>query len=246
MSVRFWQERLYKVPLSRDPVSRFYRTLDGYVRTSLWVLDVGAGPGEENPYALRDRVRKLIGIDRDPRVESNPLLYAGLIADGGSLPFKDDSFDVAFSIYVLENIVAPRALASELRRILRPVRLFLALTPSRFHYVSLIASFTPTRFHRWINNRRARKDQDTSPIHYRLKSRRQLQTHFRDKGFGIVEFDQFEVQPNYLLFSTPTYLLGALYERIANACDWLASLRVNFTRILGNTKSGQVASGCSC
>jgi len=238
MCVREWQERLYKDPLSRDPVARFYRTLDRYLNPGSRVLDVGAGAGEENPYALKGRVGKLFGIDRDPRVGSNPLLHAGLVADGGALPFKDNSFDLAFSIYVLEHIAEPRPLVSELRRVLRPGGLFLGLTPSRFHYVSLIAACTPTWFHKWVNRKRGRKSEDTFPTQYRLNSRGSIRRHFGDQGFELVEFDTFEVQPHYLKFSTPSFLVGAAYERIVNRCDWLSCFRVNFTCVLRNMKAG--------
>lgn len=238
MSVRFWQERLYKDPLSRDPVARFHRTLDRHLDSSMRVLDVGAGAGEENPYSIKGRVRRLVGIDRDPRVGRNPLLDAGFLADGGALPFKDDSFDLAFCIYVLEHIASPGSLASELARVIRPGGYFLALTPSRFHYVSLIAACTPTAFHQWINEKRGRKARDTFPTQYKLNSRRQVQSHFGTVGFDLVEFDSFEVQPNYLMFSTPTFLAGSIYERVVNACDCLASLRVNFTCVLRNAKPG--------
>lgn len=237
MSVKFWQDRLYRDPLTRDPVARFYLTLSRHLNPSFRVLDLGAGAGEENPYRLKDRVGTLIGIDRDPRVGRNPLLESGVIGDGGALPFRDNSFDLAFSIYVLEHIVRPRRLAGELRRILRPGGVFLALTPSRFHYVSLIAACTPTGFHRWINRKRGRKDQDTFPTQYKLNSRRQLTREFGDEDFELVEFDTFEVQPNYLTFSTPSFLLGALYERLVNRCDFLASLRVNFICVLRNSKT---------
>lgn len=243
MSVRFWQDRLYRDPLRRDPVGCFYRTLDRYLSPSSRVLDLGAGAGEENPYSFRGRVAKLLGVDRDPRVGRNPLLDRGLVADGSALPFKQDSFDVVFSIYVLEHIEFPDPLVCELRRVLRPGGLFLALTPSRFHYVPVIAAWTPTGFHRWINRRRGRKDEDTFPTRYRLNSRRQLQKHFVTAGFELIEFDQFEVQPNYLMFSTPTFLLGSLYERVVNGFDCLASLRVNFTCVLRNTKKASDSVG---
>jgi SAM-dependent methyltransferase len=236
MSVADWKERLYKDALSRDPVARFYQTLYRFLRPDQKVLDLGAGAGEENPYDIKGKVGRLIGIDLDPRVGTNPLLHAGLLANGGTLPFKDDSFDLAFSIYVLEHIADPRPLASELRRILRPGGVFLALTPSRFHYVSLIASLTPTWFHKWINQRRGRKAIDTFPTQYKLNSRGQVKKHFGPQGFEVAEFECFEVQPNYLTFSTPTFLLGAAYERTVNAVGWLSPFRVNFICALKNLK----------
>jgi SAM-dependent methyltransferase len=240
MSVRDWEDRLYKDAFSRDPVARFHRTLDRHLQQGARILDVGAGAGEENPYQIKSRVATLIGIDRDPRVGRNPLLSAGLVADGGTLPFRENSFDLAFSIYVLEHIAEPQPLAAELRRVLRPGGLFVALTPSRFHYVSLIASCTPTAFHKWINRKRGRKEQDTFPTQYKLNSRGAIRKQFGTQGFEVVEFDTFEVEPHYLKFSTPTFLLGAAYERVVNGCGWLSAFRVNFTCVLRNTKVGAV------
>jgi SAM-dependent methyltransferase len=199
-------------------------------------LDFGAGAGEENPYSLKGNVRKVIGVDPDPRVGTNPLLHAGLVSSGENLPFRESTFDAAFSIYVLEHIEKPPVIVSELRRVLKPGGLFLALTPSRFHYVSLIASCTPTSFHKWINKKRGRKEVDTFPTQYKLNSYRQLQAEFGKGGFDLVGFDSFEVQPNYLMFSSLTFLLGAAYERVVNRCEWLSSLRVNFICVLRNRK----------
>ena len=228
MSVQAWRERLYPDPVLRDPVARFRRALDRHVRPDAHVLDVGAGAGAESPYDLKGRVARLVGIDLDPRVGRNPLLDAGLPASVDQLPFRDGTFDLAFSIYVLEHIARPERLAAEIHRVLKPGGHFVALTPSRFHYVSLIASCTPTRFHRWLNAKRGRAPEDTFPTQYKLNSRGQLQRHFGAAGFDLAGFEAFEVQPNYLTFSTPTYLLGAAYERIVNAFDSLAALRVNF------------------
>jgi SAM-dependent methyltransferase len=236
MSVATWRERLYKDLLTRDPVARFHRTLGKYLGASKAVLDIGAGAGEENPYDLKGKVRNLVGIDLDPRVGKNPLLHSGLLADCGKLPFKDNTFDLAFSIYVLEHIANPPGLVSELRRVLKPGGIFLSLTPSRFHYVSLIASCTPTWFHQWINERRGRKAKDTFPTQYKLNSHGQVRKHFEKRDFVLEGFETFEVQPNYLTFSTPTYLLGAAYERTVNAVGWLSPFRVNFICALKNLK----------
>jgi SAM-dependent methyltransferase len=241
MSVSYWRERLYKEPLSRDPVARFHLKLDKFLRPSHSVLDLGAGAGEENPYDLKPKLRKLIGVDLDPRVGKNPLLHGGLVADGGALPFADNSFDLAFSIYVLEHIARPAGLVAELQRVLKPGGLFLSLTPSRFHYVSLIASCTPTWFHKWVNERRGRRSADTFPTQYKLNSRGQVWKHFVKKGFALEDFDTFEVQPHYLTFSTPTFLLGAAYERTVNALGWLSPFRVNFICVLRNQKGGAVS-----
>lgn len=140
------------------------------------MLDLGAGAGK-NRYHLKGRVRSIVGVDFDPRVAHNPLLDRGVVAKPGPLPFDDNSFDVVFSIYVLEHVNNPAELVAEIRRVLRPGGIFLALTPNRYHYVSLIASATPISFHKWLNKRRGREMEDTFPTAYQMNTRRALRRY---------------------------------------------------------------------
>jgi SAM-dependent methyltransferase len=225
VGVHWWEARLYPTKLSRDPVAKFLSQLHSVVYKNADVLDIGAGAGK-NPYNLKGNVRSIVGADLDPRVAENPMLDSGVVIGGGPLPFADDSFDVIFSIYVLEHISQPAEFVMEIRRVLRPGGVFLALTPNRYHYVPLISTLTPTAFHKWLNKRRGRESEDTFPTVYKMNTRRALTNYFR-RGFRCESFRLIEVEPHYLKFSTPTFLLGALYERLVNSVDWLASFRVN-------------------
>lgn len=221
------QQRFYPHPERSDPVVAFVRHLERVVKPCHDVLDLGAGAGELNSYALKGRVRRLVGIDRDPRVASNPLLDFGFRADMTELPFRNESFDVVFSIYVLEHVEHPNALVSEISRVLRPGGLCLALTPNLFHYVTMMARLTPMKFHRWFNEKRGRASEDTFPTFYRLNSRGALTRCFREAGFSTATVDSIEVQPNYLTFHAVAYALGTAFERIVNATELLSVFRVN-------------------
>jgi len=225
-SVSRWQDRLYPTEDARDPVLQFRHVLETYVASDAVVLDVGAGAGR-NAYDLKGRVGRLVGADITPRVLDNPLLDEGVIADVTDLPFEDDTFDVAFSIYVLEHIEEPERFVREMGRVLRPGGYFLSLTPNRYHYVTLASSMTSTGFHKRLNARRGRPEEDTFPTAYKMNSRRALTTYFEGAGFDVDLMSTIEVQPNYLAFSTPTFLLGAAWERLVNATPMLAGLRVN-------------------
>jgi hypothetical protein len=76
-----------------------------------------------------------------------------------------------------------------------------------------------------LNERRGRPTEDI-PTFYRMNSRRALCRQFGAAGFEQVHCGTIEVQPNYLTFSTPTFLVGAAYERMVNSTEWLAPLRV--------------------
>lgn len=137
------QNHFYPAPGSRDPVLQFMRMLYDFVEPTSQVLDIGAGAGEKNVYKLKGRCREIIGVDLDSRVASNPLLDKGLVADVERLPFERGSFDVVFSICVLEHIEKPRKFVAEVKRVLRPGGHFLTLVPNQFHYVTFLSKMTP-------------------------------------------------------------------------------------------------------
>jgi SAM-dependent methyltransferase len=182
-------------------VAAFVRRLERIVKPTDDVLDLGAGAGELKTHALKGRVHRLVGVEVDPRVGTNRLLDAGIRADIAMLPFRDCSFDVVFSIYVLEHVYRLGELVAEVRRVLRPGGVCLMLTPNLFHYVTLFSQLTPTRFHKWINRKRGRPTQDTFPMVYRRNSRRALDAHFNGAWLERVSIDLIEVQPNSLMFS---------------------------------------------
>ena len=227
MSVASWQSWFYPDPAKLDIHQQFLDELERHLTPRSTVLDIGAGAGELNAYDLKGRVRRIVGVDLDPRVVENPLLDEGVVGEAGTLPFPDATFDVAFSIYVLEHIQDPASFAAEVQRVLKPGGVFLALTPNRWHYVPVIAALTPTSFHRWINERRGRAAEDTFPTFYRMNTRGSQRRIFESAGFETATLTMLETQPNYLKFSTPTFLAGVAYERVVNASALFSAFRVN-------------------
>jgi len=80
-SVDWLSDRLYKTHESREPTLGFIELLHQYITPSSTVLDLGAGAGEIDykDYKLRGRCQKIIGVDLDPRVETNSLVDEGII-----------------------------------------------------------------------------------------------------------------------------------------------------------------------
>ena len=231
LSVRWWQDRLYPSPESRDTVRRFVQEVYGYVSASSIVLDVGAGKGKNNTYSLKGNCQEIVGIDLEPGVRENPLLDRGVVGSALEMPFPDETFDVIFCIYVLEHIADPPSLVGELRRLLKPGGVLLTLTPNLWHYVSLIGLLTPTWFHKWYNAKRGGDEDDTFPTYYRMNTLAGLRRLFSESGFKTLSIGAIEGQPNYLCLFLPAFLLGAIYERIVNSCSVFECLRVNIIGI---------------
>ena len=238
LTVSWWRQRLYPQPAAHDPLTKFLAQMEQEIGPDKTVLDIGAGAGELNAYNYRGRVKRVVGVDLDPRVTENPLLDKGVVGSAYELPFADASFDLAFCIYVLEHIDDAQRFVQEVGRVLKPGGVFLCLTPNKFHYVPMIASLTPHSFHEWYNRWRGRADEDTFPTCYRLNSRRDMRRHFTAAGFDRCDMQMVEAPPNYLMFSVPTFLAGAAYERVVGGSHLLQDLRVNIIGRFQKAQSG--------
>jgi SAM-dependent methyltransferase len=137
------------------------------------------------------------------------------------LPFDDTSIDIVFSDNVAEHLES-----SEIARILRSGGRFLFKTPNRWHYMPLIASLTPIRFHRWFNQRRGRAEADTFPTLYRANSKSAVEKLATKADLLVEAIERIEGRPEYLRLSPVTYLAGAVYGRAVNAAPFPAPFRI--------------------
>jgi len=217
----------YYQPDEYDNDIMFLEKIQSTVQPDMHILDAGAGTGEKFRYDLREQVKELVGVDLDPRVESNQRLHRGVKADITSTPFENEYFDIVFSRYVLEHVTEPQKFLKEIWRVLKPGGRFLFLTPNKWHYVCLVSRLSPHSFHGWVNRRRGRNESDTFPTTYRLNSRSDIRREFATAGFVERDLIMRECCPNYLTFALPAFLLGVAYERLGNSTGLLSGLRVN-------------------
>ncbi|PJI89785.1 class I SAM-dependent methyltransferase [Sphingomonas koreensis] len=190
------------------------------------VLDLGAGAGIVAEMDFRGQAARICGVDLDPRVIDNPMLDEGKVADGGSIPYPDASFDLVFSDNVVEHLDMPEQVFAEVRRVLKPGGLFLFKTPNRTHYMPLIARMTPHKFHQFINRKRGRQETDTFPTRYRANTLGDARNVARAAGFDVIGIERIEGRPEYMRITPPTYLAGFIYERLVNSTSLLAPFRI--------------------
>jgi hypothetical protein len=177
-----------------DPVAQFVNRLNSVVKPGHRVLTSEPGRVEcvcaqgARPADRRRRSR--------PARQREPALDAGLSADIYALPFRDNSFDVAFSITPEHVDRQPnrrdRACCLAWRRVPVP-------DAERVPLRDLRPRLTPTSFHRWANERRGRR-RTTFPTCYQLNCA-SFEQHFSAAGLTRSYRRAIEVQPNYLTFS---------------------------------------------
>ena len=204
----------------------FRRALLDVVQPDWVALDLGAGTGLVRQMNIRGLVRKVCGVDPDPRVLSNAALDEAKVGIGEKIPFEDESFDLVFSDNVLEHIQTPVAAFREIHRTLKPGGVFLFKTPNRFHYVPVLAQLTPHRAHQFVNRLRGRASADTFPTHYLANTPATIRRLARKAHFSINELRLIEGRPEYLRMTALTYVAGLAYERLVNSVPPLSPFRV--------------------
>jgi len=221
-----WIDRTFYPTYGKNWDDRLLRErIVGRLAPNSVVLDFGAGAGIVGHMDFRGLAGKICGVDVDPRVAHNPLLDEGRVIDGQSIPYGDATFDLVFADNVLEHLAEPQVIFAEICRVLKPGGVFLFKTPNRWHYVPLIARLTPLSFHRWINRRRGRAEDDTFPTHYLANSRGSIR-RLAATGLEVEAIELVEGRPEYLRMHPAPYAVGVVYERLVNSLPFLAGLRV--------------------
>jgi SAM-dependent methyltransferase len=174
------------------------------------VVDLGAGRGawfyedrSEPRRRLRDfksMVARVIGLDVDPVVLTNPTTTENAVIRDDRLPLDDASVDVIVSEYVLEHIEKVPVFVAEIDRVLKPGGYFFARTPHKYHYVSVAARWVRNASHVAFLSRAQphRKAEDVFPTAYRLNTMADIRRNFE-------RYEDF----SYLDASEPSYFFGS-------------------------------------
>lgn len=169
---------------------QFYQRVNALLTPDMTVVDLGAGRGAfvdvEAPYTqslqtLKGKVAKVIGLDVDPVVLTNPVVdEAHVIGKDGRLPLDDLSVDVIVSDWVFEHIDDPKLFASEVDRVLRPGGWVCARTPSKWSPISVAARMVPNKMHAKVleSVQPGRKAEDVFPTRYRMNTLSDLRSIF--------------------------------------------------------------------
>jgi SAM-dependent methyltransferase len=161
-------------------------------------------------------------VDFPARISGVELCRADLASTG----LESASVDLIMARSVMEHVADPRAVYSEVARVLRPGGHFIFLTANLWDYASLIAAAIPNRFHPWIVARtEGREEHDVFPVEYKSNTRRAILKAAGGAGLRLERFDYLGQYPCYFMFNGALFLLATGYEKLISSCRALHWLR---------------------
>jgi SAM-dependent methyltransferase len=207
-----------------DGSVEFYSRINALLSPSMTVLDYGAGRGAQlerntSPYRtslckLKGKVQKLVGVDIDDAVLSNPYMdEARQISPNEALPFEDSTFDLIYADWVLEHVDHPEHFVNEVHRLLKPGGWFCARTPNRWGMIGIGTNLIPNSLHTRILRvlQPSRKDIDVFPTVYRMNTLRKI-SHY----FPVSDWNNF----SYITNSEPPYVQRSILAMRAVQFVW--------------------------
>lgn len=210
-----------------DGTIAFYARVNALIDSGSVVLDFGCGRGQfqddpvpwrRNLRILKNKAKRVIGLDVDPAAATNPYIDEYLeIGPAGVWPIADGSIDMVVCDCVIEHLDDPDAFFREARRVLRAPTGHLAIrTPNALSYVGIAQRLIPNRHHSRVLARvqESRRPEDVFRTVYRCNTIPRLRRKLIEYGFDAVVYGH-EAEPGYLEMSRLFYFLGVIHQKIA-------------------------------
>jgi len=197
------------------PSSRLYQEMvAARLKPETRVLDLGCGRGGVME-RLHPQAGFAAGLDPDLQslCEHRAPALALCCGLAQSLPYHEDTFDLACCSWVLEHLADPARAFAEATRVLAPKGRFLFLTPNARHPLLLLnraLGWTRGRLANWLYDR---AQADTFRAFYRANTAPQIERLAEVAGLERVSL-HFVGDPTYLAFNEPLFHLACLLERV--------------------------------
>lgn len=179
-------------------------------------LDLGCGKKSEVTL-IEGKVRSLTGMDAlYSAIKENETPMRRTVGDSTALPFKDGSFDVIVSQWMMEHIADPAGVLKECHRVLRKGGNVVMVTNSKYHPMMFMSSILPRGFRDWLKKIILPSfiEEDTFDTFYVFNSLADTDAAMTAAGFTR-KFASYTGAP-FFMYSRLLFKLSEWYERLTD------------------------------
>lgn len=214
---QLFYKRKFKVahPEWDDSMVLLTKLVEQYMPKRPSVLDAGCGHGNFVVDELKEKLGRVVGVDATAEdAANNTSIDELVVANLERLPFENNSFDLAVSLWVLEHIQNPQAVFKEIARVLQPGGLFAFVTPNSRNFLIRLRKFMSHEFaEKLVLKLYGREHHHTFDVFYRANSVNMLQSLAKAHGFEPVVLQE-NFDPSYTSFGAISYFITQLTYKI--------------------------------
>ena len=194
----YWPVEKRLVPGLRYSMSHFEEAARDQIDSNTCWLDVGCGhhflanwKGAKEEQALVHSAARVVGIDLDLEALSRHRSFSQLaMANAGTLPFPDETFNLVTANMVMEHIENPVSVFAELARVLGPGGVLLFHTPNSKALSVRFARLVPDFVKRpLVVLTEGRTNEDVFHTHYAVNTAREIQDTAQATGFEVARLE---------------------------------------------------------
>ncbi len=212
--------------------------LDHFVRPSIRWLDLGCGRRLLGPWradaehALVSRSDRVFGVDRDlASLRDNDTIPLRCLAEAGTLPFRNESFDLVTANMVFEHLREPEHEIAEIWRLLTDGGVVLLHTPNRWSFPTIFLQPIPQALKDLAAlTLEGRSKKDVFRTYYRINTPTTIR-HFAERsGFDVMSMQLIATGAVFALVP-PLAALELIWIRFTSS-PWGAAVRPNIIAVL--------------
>lgn len=179
-------------------------------------LDSGCGKKSIMQWHTQ-KINFSVGMDISlDAIKENKAFKVYVVGNALKLPFKDKSFDVVVSQWMMEHIKEPEIVIKEFYRVLKKGGSLVVVTNSKYHPMMFLSYILPLGIRDWLKQRifPLYIEEDTFPTYYNFNSLGSIYKILSRMGFEK-RFTSY-TGAAFFLFNRFLFKLSEKYERVTD------------------------------
>ncbi len=179
------------------------------------VLDAGCGNGNYVIDEFKERILRACGVDLDETFTAKNICLDEIKhSDLAAIPYPDNTFDCAVSLWVLEHLQNPTDVLKEINRVLKPGGYFIFCTPNKNNFLLLLKRLMKSKKLNLVINKAlyGRDKEDIFPTYYKMNDVSTIFRMLKSSDFELLDAC-LNYDPGYTSFNNISFMVSNFVDR---------------------------------